>query len=214
MMTIEPQSPTLFSALSSSDQAVVLSKLTPREYLEGDVLFHEGDEGTDLVFINTGKVKISKVSEEGRELLISYLIARDFFGELSVLTGQSRTADVTAVQDLEVSVMKRDDFLDCLRLTSFSQTMMTALAWRLYSSSERFSGLVLYNLSHNVLETLRGLAEPQLVEGEERLVVENRPTHQEIAALLGSSREVITRTLRHLQREGQLLVEGKRVIIM
>lgn len=204
--------PSIFKDLTEVDKTMIQSKLNEVRYQSGELLMREGDIGSEIIFIIEGKVKITKISEEGRELLITYLGEGDFFGELSLLTGQTRSADVRATEDLIVQVMKKDSFLTCLKSSSFSYTFMTALAWRLHDSSERFSDLVLYNIYRNVLETLRQLAQPVMLNGIEQLVVENRPTHQEIAALVGSSREVITRTLRHLQRDGLLRVEGKRVI--
>jgi len=205
--------PNIFKDLSAEDRDFIKSQLTLAHYHEGEVLFNEGDRGDELVFIKQGKVKISKTSQEGRELLITYAGEGEFFGELSVLTGQTRIATVTVVEELAVQVMSKAGFLACLTRPDFSRVFMTALAWRLHESSERFSDLVLYNVYRNVLETLRRLAQPVMIDGVEQLVVETRPTHQEIAALLGSSREVITRTLSYLQRDGLLHVEGKRVVI-
>ena len=205
--------PNIFQDLSAEDRDLIKSKLTLGHYHEGEVLFSEGDLGDNMIFIMKGRVKISKTSQEGRELLITYAGEGEFFGELSVLTGQRRSATVTVTEALTVQVMSKADFLVCLARPDFSRVFMTALAWRLHESSERFSDLVLYNIYRNVLETLRRLAQPIMIDGVERLVIENRPTHQEIAALLGSSREVITRTLRHLQRDGLLHIEGKRVVI-
>lgn len=208
-----PSLPYLFATLPPQDKEMILSMLNVRCYQAGEDLFSEGDLGEEMIFISEGRVKISKVSEEGRELLITYAEEGEFFGELSVLTGQVRSATVTAVEDLIVQVMTKQSFIECLSSPSFSRVFMTALAWRLHDSSERFAGLVFYNIYRNVLEVLRRLAHPVVIDGIEQLVVENRPTHQEIAALLGSSREVITRTLRHLQRDGLLRLEGKRVFI-
>ena len=208
------QVPNIFSKLPEHQRKTLVRHLTQQTYTPGDYVFRQDESGEALFFITEGCVKVTRTSEEGKELLITYLKKGDFFGELSVLTGSVRTADVVAQGHVEVSVMSSEGFEECLQRPEFSRLFMTALAWRLHDSSERLSDLVLYNVYRNVLETLRSLAEEKEHQGSKRLVVQARPTHQEIAALVGSSREVITRTLRHLQLDGRIEVKGKQIVIL
>ena len=213
-MSANPPIPELFKELSDKEKSTLAEALVARSYQAGQRVFKQGEEGDELIFIREGRVKVSKVSEEGRELLIAYLGAGDFFGELSILTGEHKSADIIAIDPLKVQVLSKESLSTLLGSIEISRAMMTALARRLHDSSERLADLVLYNVYRNVYETLRGLAERQLLDGVERLVIAQRPTHQEIAALLGSSREVITRTLKHLQRDGLIELSGRRVIIL
>lgn len=205
--------PPLFRQLDAEDQEHIRAALQPKRLSAGESVFLQGEAGSELFFIEHGRVRISRISDEGRELLITYLSSGDLLGELSVLTGAPRSADATAIDELTLHSMSADRFMQCIQRPRIAHALMTCIAWRLHDSSERLSDLVLYNVYRNVLETLRHLAEPRLYQGATRLVVESRPTHQEIAALVGSSREVITRTLRHLQSDGKIAIEGRRVVI-
>jgi CRP/FNR family cyclic AMP-dependent transcriptional regulator len=205
--------PPLFKHLDPEDQALIRGALQKRSLAAGESLFLQGDSGNELFFIEHGRVRVSRISDEGRELLITYLSSGDLLGELSVLTGAPRSADTLAIDAVTLHSMSIDHFMRCIQRPRIAHALMTCIAWRLHDSSERLSDLVLYNVYRNVLETLRHLAEPRPYQGITRLIVENRPTHQEIAALVGSSREVITRTLRHLQSDGKIAIEGRRVVI-
>jgi len=205
--------PPLFRQITREDQELIQSSLQPKTLMAGEALFRQGDVGGELFFVERGRVRVSRISDEGRELLITYISSGELLGELSVLTGAPRSADANAVDDVRLHSMSAERFAQCIQRPHVAHALMTCLAWRLHESSERLSDLVLYNVYRNVLETLRNLAEPRPYLGATRLVVETRPTHQEIAALVGSSREVITRTLRHLQSDGKISVEGRRVVI-
>jgi CRP/FNR family transcriptional regulator, cyclic AMP receptor protein len=154
------------------------------------------------------------MSEEGREFVITYLLRDEFFGELAVLTDEPRSADAISVGPATLFSMSQERFNHCLGLPTFSKVVMTILARRLYTSSCKFSELILYNIYRNVLNILKDLATTQDIDGRKIQVIEKRPTHQEIAALVGSSREVITRTLKELQRNKCIKIEGRRVILL
>ena len=109
--------------------------------------------------------------------------------------------------------MSRESFDACLEFPAFSRFVTRQLALRLLDSSNRFSELILYDLYHNVAQLLKSIATPAEVNGEQCLVIDERPTHQELAAMVGSSREVITRILKNLQVDRCITVEGRRVII-
>ena len=205
--------PPLFKHLSTEDQELIRGALRPKKIMMSEMIFTQGEVGEELYFIEHGRVRVSRISDEGRELLITYLGPGELLGELSLLTGAPRSADASAVDQVQLHSMRAEGLERCLQRPPVAHALMTTLAWRLHDSSERLSDLVLYNVYRNVLETLRNLAEPRPYQGVTRLVLESRPTHQEIAALVGSSREVITRTLRHLQSDGKIAMDGRRVVI-
>ena len=203
----------IFSSLSKSEIDFIEERLERQDIPKGHKLFSQGDDGGSVKFIVEGKVKISLMSKEGRELLITYFSEGDFFGELSVLTGQPRSADAFCVEDCTLYSMSSKLFYDCFQFPEFPRLMMCALAKRLVISSEKFSDLVLYDLYRNVAYALHGLAEEVTEEGRVKYIIYDRPTHQEIAAMVGSSREVITRTLKHLQRNKCIEINRKQIII-
>ena len=204
----------LFDGLPISEQNQVYSSLSVKQYALDEIIFRQGEMGDSVFFIKEGRIKISMMSEEGREFVITYLRQGEFFGELAVLTDEPRSADAISVEPTTLLSMSQESFQQCLGLPNFSKVVMTVLARRLYTSSSKFSDLVLYNVYRNVLSILKELSTPQVIDGRKVEVIEKRPTHQEIAALVGSSREVITRTLKELQRNECIQIEGRRVILL
>ena len=204
---------TMLKSLPQDELKQVEKLMGVRNYDSKQVIFRQGQVGDEIFFIAEGRVCISTTNTDGRELLITYLFAGHLFGELSLLTGNPRSADAISASPTKMYVLSREDFNQCLKLPIFAKSMLTYLAQRLSESSSRFSDLVLYNINHNVLCTLKSLAEPSFYDGKRCLIIEERPTHQEIAALVGSSREVITRTLKDLQTGDKILMKGRKVII-
>jgi CRP/FNR family transcriptional regulator, cyclic AMP receptor protein len=205
---------TVLDALPKIEQEKIKALLSIRSFDTKQVIFREGQVGDEFFFVAEGKVCISTTNADGRELLITYLYPGKFFGEISLLTGNHRSTDAISGGPTILYVLNRENFNQCLKLPKFAKLMLTYLANRLSESSARLSDLVLYSVSDNVLYTLQSLAKPSLYNGKKCLLIEERPTHQQIAALVGSSREVITRTLRDLQNQQKIIMEGKRVILL
>ena len=210
---MKKESGPFLAGLTKKERALVRSHLKHRLFSKGEQIFTRGEAGDELMFVISGRVKISTMSDEGRELSYTQLQAGEFFGELALLASTQRSADAVAVEQTEVYVMSRESFDACLEFPAFSRFVIRQLALRLLDSSNRFSELILYDLYHNVAQLLKSIATPAEVNGEQCLVIDERPTHQELAAMVGSSREVITRVLKNLQIDRCITVEGRRVII-
>ncbi|MEE2644329.1 MAG: Crp/Fnr family transcriptional regulator [Myxococcota bacterium] len=213
MMYATQEQYTFLAGLSKDEQAGILPHLLRREVPKGEMIFHQGEPGDLLMFIARGRVKISTVSDEGRELSYTQLHVGDFFGEIAILTRSTRSANACALEDSVLYTMSREGFDECLNMKSFTMLILKNLARRLSSSSTHFSSLILYDLYHNVAHVLKSISTPTEINGERCFVVDERPTHQELATMVGSSREVVTRTLRNLQVDRCITMEGRRVII-
>lgn len=202
----------LVSRLSEGELASLRSRFKIREVRKNAVILREGGLGQELMIILSGSVRVYKAGNKGKEVTLAVLYAGDFFGEIALLTNSSRTAHVIALEKTTLLELSRDDFKS--HLTSFSGlplALAQSLAERLRLASGKLSDMALLDVPHRLLTTLEKMS-VENPNGEGRIVVD-RPTHQELADMVGSSREVISRCLKSLEQQGQLTVEGRNILI-
>jgi CRP/FNR family transcriptional regulator, cyclic AMP receptor protein len=159
-----PESPlksvTLFADLDDVTLERLEKQLTIKRYKKNNLIIFEDDRGLNLFIINKGRVKISRISEEGGEVILSILGEGDFFGEISVIDGLSRSATVTSLDDVELLVMKREDFHSALEhYPLISIALLKELAGRIRKSDTQIKSLCLRNARGRVASTLIRLAE-------------------------------------------------------
>jgi len=170
------------------------------------------DAPPGMFFILSGEAKVSLFSSDGKEMTLAVLEAGDFFGELSMLTGETPSADVIARTELELAYCDPAGFGTLLKNTDFSQSLLKSLAERLSAASSKIGDLALLDVYRRVAHTLKGMArELSADDGSKRLIIESRPTHSELAAMTGTSREMVTRALKGLEEDGCIKTEGKKV---
>lgn len=167
-----------------------------------------------MMFLLKGKVKVAIAGADGREVTICHLEEGDCFGELALLTGEKRIADVIVVSDAEVAVLDRAAFERHIsHHNGFLRSLLKTLAFRLRDSSDKIGEIVLFDVHTRLVRVLYGLGEKKRIDNEELSLVANRPTHQELAGMIGSSREVVSRAFKRLEDEGFITVEGKVVTV-
>jgi len=176
------------------DAVQTLEKLSLiRKYPKNMILFMEGDESTHLYIIKNGKVSVSVADDEGRQVILNYMTDGEYFGELSLVDGRPRSATITTVTNCEFIVISRDSFLDLLRSNSdFVLVITAALAQKVRDLTESVKDLALldvYGRVSNILEKL----------SDDSGRIENpKVTHQDIADMVGSSREMVSRVMKQL----------------
>ncbi len=204
----------LLKALSDTELAELAIVLQPRQIQKGNFIMYVDDPGSSMMFVQSGTVKVSLTSEEGREIILAQMGAGEFFGEISLLTGERRSANVIAVTDCRLLVLFEEDFKHhVLKNTGLSLAMLKEMAIRLRASSDKIGDLALYDVYRRVARTLRAIAKADESAEAKELVIDNRPTHQELAAMVGTSREMVTRALKGLEDDRCIEVQGKRIII-
>lgn len=203
----------LLKALSQPERAVLLKKLTLHDYKKGANIIISDQSGREMMFVADGIVDIKRTNSDGKEVIISRLGVGDFFGEISLLTGSSRSADVVAVEDCMILVLSSRDFDQLLNDNpNFSRALLVDLARRVSAASTRISDLALLDVYLRVESTLKSLAirEPETA----KLVVLTRPTHKDLAAMVGSSREMVTRAISRLEEDGAIKIEGQKIWLL
>ncbi len=205
----------LFESLNDPE-IDALSELTfTRTFAKETVIILAEEEGNTLFIIKKGQVKVSIVSEEGREVILSLLGAGAVFGELSLLDGKPRSANVVATEDTELMTLRRPDFIQLICKTpQIATALLAELASRLRKTDRQIESLALLDVTSRISETLLQLASEQGIESEKNVVIRNRPTHQELANMSGTTRETVSRVLKQLESQGYIMSKGRQLIIL
>ena len=203
----------IFSSLTEQERTELSKKLALREHKKGTNIIISEQSGREMMFVADGSVDIKRSSHDGKEVIISRLGVGDFFGEIALLTGSTRSADVVAVEDCMILVLGPTEFDQLLSdHPKFSKALMIDLARRVAAASTRISDLALLDVYLRVERTLISMAETDPKSG--RKVVLTRPTHKDLAAMVGSSREMVTRALSRLEEDQEIKIEGEKVWIL
>ena len=204
----------IFSDLSESDLKSVVNKMVSQSYKKGHVILEEDSTGDHCYFLTRGRVKITRVSSDEREVILALLGPGDFFGEMSLLDGEGRSANIVANEDAEVLTLSRRDFLDCLETyPKIAIALLEELAIRLRKSDQHIESLSLSDSEHRIAITLIRFAQYIGTIKQGDVKISNLPFQQDIANMAGTSRETVSRTLKLLEEKDLIKKEGKDLII-
>ena len=205
----------LFDALGNSEIEALAELAFARTFTKGQLIILVAETGDSLFIIRKGQVKVSLLHEDGREFILSLLGEGEFFGELALLDDRPRSANVVATEETELIILKRADFQELVnRVPGIAVTMLEELAGRLRRTDEQVGGLALRNVYSRVAKTILRLASDNGVETEEGVLIEHRPTHQQLANMSGTTRETVTRALKQLEDEGYIQSRGREILII
>lgn len=204
----------LFGGLTETELQEVTNVSSKKTYRKDAVIFFEEDEGDALFIINKGRVKVAKFSGGGKEFILAILGAGDFFGDMSLLDGQPRSATVVAMEDTEVSIIRRQDFIILIRQNpQIAVKLLEALSLRLREANRKIGNLALLDVYGRLARILMDFAKLEGHKLDNGRISFRRPTHQAIANMIGTSRETVTRTLGDLHKRGYIKLKGKEIII-
>ena len=205
----------LFSELDESNLKEIVKVGVRQFYKKDNMILIEEEVGSTMFIILDGRVKISRISEEGREVILSILSEGDFFGEMSILDGQTRSANVVTLQDSEILVIHRQDFLRMLHdYPQIAINLLKELAHRLRRSDSQIKSLSLQNATGKVASTLLRIADDSGKIYMGQVEIPRLPPQQDLANMAGTSRETISRVLKALEKKGYLKKKGSRLIIL
>ncbi len=204
----------MFADLRDEILEKIFSLMQKRLYKRNNMILMEEDAGDTLFILNQGSVKITRMSDDGREVILSILGDGDFFGEMSIFDGESRSANVIALEDSEVFVLKRGDFLDLLeKHPKIAIALLQELAIRLRRSDQQIEGLSLSDAESRIAMSIIRLAEDIGVIKLGQVIIDNLPFQQDVANMAGTSRETVSRMLKLLERKGWIQRRGRQLII-
>lgn len=200
----------LFTQLDDGELERIGRAARDKSYPKGSVILFEDDPGDALYVVLSGQVKVVLIGEDGREVILSILKIGDFFGEMSLIDDQPRSAHVIAIEDSDLLVLRREDFRACLEESPrIALGLLQALSRRLRRADDKIGGLVLLDVNGRVARLLIELADEH--DGQ---TIPRKVTHHTIAQMIGSSRETVSRTIRDLADQGLIQVSRKDITIL
>ena len=204
----------IFADLSSSDLEKISNKMILRNYNKGQVILLEESKGETFFVINTGEVKVTKLSDDGREVILAILGESDFFGEMSLLDGEGRSANIVANEDSTALTLSRNDFLSCLEsYPKIAISLLEELAVRLRKSDKHIESLSLSDSEHRIGITIARLAEEIGTIKKGAVSIKKLPFQQDIANMAGTSRETVSRTIKLFEDKKILTRNGRALTI-
>ena len=205
----------LFAALDDETAMRLADSMTPMRLARGESVFEEGDPGDSLYVIVTGKMKLARTSGDGRESLLSVLGPGEMFGELSLLDPGARLTSARAVAEAELMSLGNKDLRDFLsEHPEVAMMMLAGLARRLRRTNEDMSDLVFTDVPGRVSKALLDLSNRFGKRTEIGIKVSHDLTQEELAQLVGASRETVNKALADFAGRGWIILGAKSVTLI
>ena len=204
----------LFLDLDDAELANVEEHCTPRKYPKNSMVILEEEFGDIIFIILMGTVKITRVNDEGKEVILALLGAGEIFGEMAILDGEARSANALAQEDCELLAIQKSEFLNLLRRNfKISFALMRELAKRLRKSDQQIEALSLSDAEHRIGVSVLNLAEDMGVIRKGQVTIDKLPFQQDIANMSGTSRETVSRVLKLFEDRHMITKVGHTVVI-
>jgi CRP-like cAMP-binding protein len=204
----------IFSELSDEDITSLAKLASRKRYPKDTVVFFENEEGDFFFTITEGRIKVTILGDDGREVILSVLGPGDFFGEMALLDNEPRSATAIAVEESELLSLHRNDFQTVLNDNkSITSALIRVLSARLRRANHQISTLALLDVYGRVARVIVDMAREEGKRLRDGRIAFRRATHQEIANRIGTTRETVTRMLKDLERQGLIHVEGKEIVV-
>jgi CRP-like cAMP-binding protein len=204
----------LFASLTDKEMEALAGRVSNRRFERGALLFSEGDACTGLFLVASGKVRIFKLSAAGREQVLAIEGPGSSFAELPVFDGGNYPASASALEDAEVLFISRKDFQNfCREHPEVALKVIAVVGSRLRRLVGIIEDLSFTTVRQRLIALLLRLTQASGTPSKEGVRVELTKTHQDLAAELGTVRELVSRNLSRLQAEGFLEVDGRRIVV-
>ncbi len=201
----------LFSSFTDQQLAALLPAVQHRRFPRGSYVIRAGEETDALYIILAGRAKVLIPDDDGNEVILAMIGPNDFFGEMGLLDDQPRSASVETTESCEMLRISRSAFLTCLK-DNFDAAMLIIrnLVKRLREADRKIESLALIDVYGRVARLLIELAKP--VEGQ--WIIEKAPPKQEIARMIGASREMVSRVVKDLNERGVIRADKRKIYVL
>ena len=204
----------LFASLTDEEMRALAARATRKQFQRDEQLFAEGDPCTGLYLVSAGKIRIFKLSPSGREQVLAVEGPGSSFAELPVFDGGNYPAAASALEDSEVLFISRKDFQDfCREHPEVALKVIAVVGSRLRRLVGIIEELSFTTVRQRLIALILRLAQAGGVRSNEGVRIELTKSHQDLAAELGTVRELVSRNLSRLQAEGFLEVEGRKIVV-
>jgi CRP/FNR family transcriptional regulator, cyclic AMP receptor protein len=202
----------LFAQLPAEGLEELAEHLRRRRFGRGDAIFYQGDPGTSLCIVAEGRVKLSLISSQGREIIIDLVRSGEVFGEMALLDGEPRSADAVAVEPTILMLLDRQDFIDCLlKRPQLAVDLLGILSRRLRRDASLLQDAAFLDVPARLARTILRLAEPPRDGGEP---MTPRLNQTDLAGLTGTTRETLNKWLGVFQDEGLVRLDRGRIAVL
>lgn len=205
----------MFSSLDPEAAAALRTSMTPITVHKGQQLFHEGDPGERMFIITEGKMKLGHTAPDGRESLLAILGPNELLGELSLFDPGPRTATATALTEVQLLALHHTALRPWLAgRPEVAEALLQALAQRLRRTNDQMADLVFSDVPGRVAKTLLELSDKFGQEFPDGTHVTHDMTQEELAQLVGASRETVNKALAEFAGRGWVRLESRSVVIV
>jgi len=202
----------LFAGVCEADLENIAALLIERRYPKNSVVVEEGMEGEYMYVIRSGRVKVTKASDDGREKIMDFLEPGAFFGEMALLDQAPRSASVCTLEPSVLAAISRRDFIGLLRKSSdLALSLVRELTRRLRETDEQATSVSFQCVQDRVKNLFQRIS--RVEDDFEGRRATPPLTHQQIADMIGTSRETVTRAVKELKQGGWLDQRGKRYLV-
>ncbi len=200
----------LFSVLPEAQLGLLTSLVSRKSYPRNSTVIAAGDMTDSLYVIISGRLKVMMGDDEGREVILAILNPNEFFGEMGLLDDSPRSASVVALESCELFTLSKRDFKKCLEDNfELSMAVMRGLVRRLREADKKIGSLALMDVYGRVARLLLEMSES--VDGQK--VVIKKLAKQDIAKMIGASREMVSRVMKDLQTGGYIEIRGSSIFL-
>ncbi|MEX5308798.1 Crp/Fnr family transcriptional regulator [Kocuria sp. CPCC 205297] len=205
----------LFASLDDEAFAALTEEITEVNLSRGATLFYEGDPGDQLYFIVSGKMKLGRTASDGRENLVAVMGPGEIFGEMALFDPSPRSTSATAVSETRLDGLKHENLRKVIqRSPEVSAQLLQALARRLRRTNENLADLVFSDVPGRVAKALLDLADRFGRPATDGILVSHELTQEELAQLVGASRETVNKALAEFVQRGWIRLEARAVVIL
>lgn len=198
----------LFSTLTPTQAEAVALAVTKHRYKRGEAIVEQGQKSNSLAILLTGRARVVTADERGREVILATLSPGDYLGEMSLIDNQPHSATVRADIQTDVLTLGRAEFARCLsENTAMAYAVMKGLVQRLRQADRKIESLALMDVYGRVARVLIDFAKP---DAQGRLVIVEKVSRQDVAKMIGASREMVSRVIKDLEERGfiEMLADG------
>ncbi|MBI5216916.1 MAG: Crp/Fnr family transcriptional regulator [Ignavibacteriae bacterium] len=204
----------IFGDIDQSELARIVHVGVRKKYKKGSIILLEEEAGAALFIIASGKIKIVRTDDEGREVILSILGENDFFGEMAILDGLARSATAVATTKTDLFMIHRQDFLKLLHeYPAVAISLLRELTSRLRKADAQIKNLSLKDANGRVANVIIQIADDIGKIRKGRVEIDELPLQQDLANMAGTSRETISRMLHQFIKKGHVELQGNKLII-
>lgn len=205
----------LFSSLNVRQLDILYKTGLIRRYPKGSIIVQQNASGDTFYIVISGRAKVTLLNVDGKEIVLAVLKEGDFFGELSLLDNEPRSASVIIMEDATVFSLTRTQFYQLITAhPDMLRKVLKEMCARLRDADEKIGSLAFLGVYGRTIRILQQLAHDQGIKTRDGIEIVNAPSHQELSTMVGASREAITRIIKLLRENKNLVSYQRRKVVL